>query len=966
LLDEQCGSDQAVRREVELLLDRFDEPTVSSLQAVDLLDRVEVTLVGECIGPYKTLRLLGERGFGSVYLAEQSEPVRRTVALKIIKPGMDSRQIVGRFEAERQALATMDHPHIAKVFDAGSTDAGRPYFAMEFVDGVPITEFCDEHNLPTRKRLELFIQVCRAVQHAHQKGIIHRDIKPSNILVTLHDDVPIPKIIDFGIAKAIHEPLTDRTLVTNIRQFVGTPEYVSPEQAEMSELGVDTRTDVYSLGVILYELLTGATPFARSKQHSTTYADILRVIREEVPDTPSRRLSAVATACTEVGGSRRAEIRVLSRLVRGDLDWITMKALEKDRARRYETAAALATDVERHLNNEAVSAGPPSAIYQLRKLAARHKTASVFAATVFVLVTGFGIWMSMLYAESNVFRLRAERQRSVAEANLSRAHKAEERAETEASFLREVLTSVDPGKALGREVSVRFVLDQAASRIHEGWLEKQPEAQAAVQLTIGETYTSLGLYRAAESHLGAALGTYQRRLGPEHPETLRALYAMGNLVRTQGAFSEAEEILRPVWETQVRVLGSDHPATLKSANALGTTLWRPGRYAEAERIHRETLSAQRRVLGSENIATLGSMSNLGNALQGQEKCEEAEKVLRECLEIGRRVLDEGHPFIARATNNLALVLETQGRHAEAEELFRASLKMNRHVLSSEHPKTRIPAHNLLRVLRAQGKWEELRFHASEQISYERKAAERADASIGELHVYAWTLLTCEPADLRDPDAAIPFAKRAVELSEGRYPDILDTLALAYRMTGDIDSAIETQRKAVEIASPSRSSDPSGVRRRLIEYLCEKGAYLEAGDVHGRLLAGDLGISEVNREQAAGSLLAYSRESSDRGDYPEAERLLRMSLALQEQGVLPEHSQLVETLRLLGTTLATQGKFEEAETLLLRCYAHATAVDGSGHERCLDAIRSITNLYEAWGRPHEAAKWRATLVTEKNQ
>jgi serine/threonine protein kinase len=480
-LKSACAGDAALLQRAEILLKAHEQTdpsldpnaTVKSTPSPDLPLVEPVTVKpGDRIGRYKLLQQIGEGGMSSVWMAEQEEPVRRRVALKFIKLGMDTKQVIARFEAERQALALMDHPNIAKVLDAGATETGRPFFVMELVRGVSITEYCDQNNLSTRERLDLFVEICRAIQHAHQKGIIHRDIKPSNILVTLHDGVPVPKVIDFGIAKAtIGQRLTDKTLFTAFEQFIGTPAYMSPEQAEMSGLDIDTRSDIYALGVLLYELLTGKTPFDAKRLVEAGIDEIRRIIREEEPPRPSTRISTlVASEQTTVAKRRGSEPPKLIHTVRGDLDWIVMKAMEKDRTRRYDTANGLAMDITRFLGNEPIMARPPSNLYRFQKLVRRNKLA--FAATTAViaaLILGLGIstwqYAEKSKAEREQRRLRQEAQQAQATETKLRKQAEQDRARAELQTADALVSEGDAFSFAGRSVEAKVSYQRAVDAL---------------------------------------------------------------------------------------------------------------------------------------------------------------------------------------------------------------------------------------------------------------------------------------------------------------------------------------------------------------------------------------------------------------------------------------------------------------------------------------------------------------------
>jgi eukaryotic-like serine/threonine-protein kinase len=626
---------------------------------------------GAVIGPYRLIRQLGEGGMGVVYQAQQIQPIRRDVALKIIKPGMDSKEVIARFESERQALALMDHANIARVFDAGATSTGRPYFVMELVDGVPITRYCDSKRLTIRERIELFIPVCRAIQHAHQKGIIHRDIKPSNVLVAEQEGEPVPKVIDFGLATALGHQLSDATMMTNLDAVAGTFQYMSPEQAELGRRDIDTRSDVYSLGAVLYELIAGTTPLERESMAKASYVEILRQIREMEPPPPSvrTRRSGISTESAALWRSAPAQ---LPKLLDGELDWITMKALEKDRTRRYETVNSFARDLERYLDGEPVEAAPPSTAYRMGKFVRKHRVWLATAAA-FTALLAAGVVVTSLMAV--------------------RASRAEQEARAVNDFLQsDLLAKASANNQAGPDtkpdpnLTVRTALDRAATRI-EGKFKTQPLIEASIRQTIGNTYKDLGLYAEAQRQMERVLYLRRRTLGEKHQDTLASMNNLAQLYWYQGKYAKGEPLLNEVAQLQRRVLGEDHPDTLDSLGTLGVLYLSQGKYAQAEPLISKVLEARRRVLGEDHKDTLGSMGNLAVVYLRQGKYAQAEPLLNEVVELQRRVLGGDHPDTLTSMNNLAALYRTQGRYAQAEALYARVVETRRRVQGEDHPET---------------------------------------------------------------------------------------------------------------------------------------------------------------------------------------------------------------------------------------------------------------------------------------
>ncbi|HYL92470.1 MAG TPA: serine/threonine-protein kinase [Alphaproteobacteria bacterium] len=715
-LRQECGPDEELRAEVESLLVAHDQASLLSENPWQN-EFLKDAQVPASIGPYKLIKKIGQGGMGQVWLAEQTSPLRRQVALKLIRAGVYDDALLQRFQSERQSLAMMDHPAIAKVFEAGSTPNGQPFLVMEYVPGLPITDYCDAKKLTIPERLELFIKACEGVQHAHQKAIIHRDLKPANILVVEVDGVPVPRIIDFGLAKATSPLLDEKTqLLTQVGSFLGTPGYMSPEQADPEVQDVDTRTDVYSLGVVLYVLLTGYLPFDAKKK---PMLEVLRQLREEDPMRPSTRVLKEQGSSSSSAAMRRTETAQLQSLLQGDLDWIAMKALEKDRQRRYGTPSELATDIQRYLNHEPVLARPASAGYRLQKYVRRHRIAVSVAVGFVLLLAGFATVQAL-----QVRRITRER----------------DRADRVTQFMSGMFKVSDPSEARGNSITAREILDKASKDIDTG-LAKDPELQAQMMDVMGSVYRNLGLYSRAESLARRSADTRSAILGPRSPQTLSSLESLGWILSREGRYADAETLQRQTLETRRQVLGENNPDTARSIAHLADTLGYGAHYAEAEKLHRQALDIRRRVLGPEHPDTLSSIHSLSVVLDGQGKYAEAEELQRQALEIRRRVLGPEHPDTLLSMNSLAWTFAAEGRYDEAKKIQRETLDIRRRVLGPEHPLTVKSMANLALTLVELKDYDEAEQLQRSTFEIQRRllGAEHPDTSAS-LANLAWTLV----------------------------------------------------------------------------------------------------------------------------------------------------------------------------------------------------------------------------------
>ncbi|MFK7884177.1 MAG: tetratricopeptide repeat protein [Phycisphaerales bacterium] len=858
---------------------------------------------GQAINEYTLIRLLGEGGFGTVWLAEQHKPVQRQVALKIIKLGMDTRQVIMRFEAERQALAVMDHPNIAKVFDAGATESGRPYFVMEYTDGIPFTRYCDEHKLNVRDRLRLFQKVCLAVQHAHQKGIIHRDIKPSNVLVATVDGEPTPKVIDFGIAKATQARLTEHSMFTEQGQVIGTPAYMSPEQAGLTGDDIDMRSDVYALGVLLYEAVTGETPFNKQTLLSAGMDEIKRIIREVDPPKPSTRLSKASESTSEIAEQRAVEPRRLGSLVMGDIDWIVMKALEKDRARRYQTATGFAEDIDRYLQNEPVLASPPGKRYRLGKFVRRNKRAVIASALVFLALIAGTAGTTLGFVRATRAEGLALQSAQEAEERAEEAQTERDKAEQVAQFLTDMLSGVGAQVAQGADTKLlRGILDRTATRVGEE-LAGHPEVEAKVRSHLGETYVQIRDFKRGDENLRRALELYQSVRNGDDPDVAQSLGNIGVLLRTsEASHAEAVEFHREALSMWRRLEPEDRTRIPRAEMDLANSLVRGQEYEEAERLLTSALAGFRGELSEESELVGIAYNSIANLKQNSQDYEEAERYYRLAIDAHRAALGDDHPFVTTNLHNLSLLLSEVGRNKEAIELHEQGLARCRVLYPDGHEQT---ASHLM--------------HLATLYRFDDARSSEAPGMLEEAIAIQIKLYGEE--------------SRAVAGSYFKLGDVLDAIrqrenaVAAYGRSAEIYTLLHGEENSNDVAVSLQA------RARTLAFL---GRYNEANNEYDRVLAIQAAVFGDTHPELATTLVNIGAMHRQAENYEAAKAAIYRALEVFDAAGLGRTNSVASSYENLGRIFRAQDRLTDSADALRNALDIRREVSGPNSRNTLGA------------------------------
>jgi tetratricopeptide (TPR) repeat protein len=893
---------------------------------------------------YKLIEELGRGGMGVVYKAEQFQPIKRSVAFKIIKLGMDTHRVIARFETEKQALAVMDHPNIAKVFDAGATETGRPYFVMELVQGLPLSGYCDRHNLTTRERLELFIPICQAVQHAHQKGVIHRDLKPSNVIVSVQEDKPVPKIIDFGIAKATGHRLTEQTLYTEQGQLIGTPEYMSPEQAEMTGLDVDTRTDIYSLGVMLYELLVGVLPFDAKTLREGGLSEIQRIIREVEPLKASTRLSKEGETQTEIVKHRKTDLASLQRQLRGDLDWITLKAMAKDRTRRYATASELASDIANYLRDEPIQASPPSTTYRMRKYIRRHKTgviaAGVVALALVIGITGTSIGLIKARRAEKKARIEAETARQVS------------------GFLVDLFEVSDPNEAKGNSITAREILDKGAQKINRE-LESQPLVQARLMNTMGLVYHNLGLYGDARSLLEESLAIRESALGAESKEVAKSLEDLGNNYLSEGDHEKARQYLERSLELRKKIFGPEHTTVASTMNNLANNFQAVGNYEEARAFYERSIAIWEGALGPDSLDLAAPLNNLGLLLYKVGNYEQALQMYERALRIKEKEEGVDHPKITDTLHNLGMLYSELGEREKARHHFERALEITEKAFGPEHPYVADTRRSLGILYAQSSEYEKALTYFQEVLEIDRKAFGESHALVGS-DTANLGLLNFEMGNYAE---ARPLLERGAAIKEKalgpEHPLIANdksSIAGLYMEMGDYKAARPLFQRALEIREKAYGSEHTLVASSLSDLglvLTKLGRIEDAKAMFEKALALQEKILGPEHLNVTVILNRYANLFFVEKKYEKARSMYKRALEVNEKTLGAEHPEVAVSLKGLGEIAFEENDHRQAEEFFMRALSIQEKKFGSENPRIVETLEGYAKVLRKLGQKEEA-------------